>query len=394
MKTRINTHRSLNSETMDEKADWSQLPIELWPIIGKYLDSHIDIIRFRSVCKSHRSSIPPCLPNSPSFPLQIPHPIYNNTNTFLNQSTIYLIEPTDASSNSNLAPLTPSSNKGWLIKVEESKNQPLSLLSPISDRKLSYPLSYSTSVMLWNLLDYRVIELCKSYTIQKTTRFSSSVSKVVFFPNSPWIDVEDCVACCIFQEGKLGFMKHGDEKWKLVDDKNFYYDDVIVFKGQIYVTDKWGTISWVDITCLRLIQFSPPLCGFGNKKHLVESCGCLYVVDRYFESESMRGNYGGRRHDRDAVVECFKVYKLDEEWGTWVDVKNLRDRAFILGNSCNFSVSAEELIGYQRNCIYFRDTFDVRMYDLDDHRIVTIDFNPCIDKNLLSQPPWLRCQRT
>ncbi|CAI8608964.1 unnamed protein product [Vicia faba] len=155
-------------------------------------------------------------------------------------------------------------------------------------------------------------------------------------------------------------MKHGDQKWKLVDDKNFYYDDVIVFKGQFYVTDRWGTISWIDVSSLRLIQFSPPLCGLGNKKHLVESCGSLYVVDGYYESsENMRRNYGGRRLERDEVVECFKIYKLDEEWGTWVDVKNLSDRAFILSNSCNFSVSAEELIGYQGNCIYYRDYFEV-----------------------------------
>ncbi|XP_058767386.1 putative F-box protein At1g65770 [Vicia villosa] len=379
---------------MDDKVDWSQLPTELWPKIGKYLDNHIDVLRFRSACESFRSSVPPSLPNSPSFPLQIPHPINISVNSHLNKSTIYLIEPTDVSSNSNLQSLaSSSSSKGWLIKIEESKNLPMRLLCPISDRKLSYPQSNNnTAFKLWNLLDYRVIELCKSYTIEKTTRFSSSVRKVVFYPNSPWNSVEDCVSCCIFQEGKLGIMKHGDEKWKLVDDKNFYYDDVIVFKGQFYVTDKWGTISWIDVSSLKLIQFSPPLCGFGNKKHLVESCGSLYVVDRYYESsENMRRNNVGRRHDRDAVVECFKVYMLDEEWGKWVDVKNLRERAFILSNSCNFSVSAEHLIGYQGNCIYFRDTFDVRMYNLDDHRITTVDFYSSIDKTMWSHLPWMRC---
>lgn len=385
--------RSDSSSSMDEIVDWSQLPVELWPKIGKYLDNHIDVLRFRSVCESFRSSIPPSHPNSPSFPLQIPHPVYNSLNNYVNQSTVYIIEPTDASSNSNLEPLAPSSSKGWLIKVEETKNQPVSLLSPISDRKLSYPLSNNnTSPMLWNLLDYRVIELCKSYKIEKTTPFSSSAIKVAFYPNSPWTSVEDCVACCIFQEGKLGLMKHGDEKWTLVDDKNFYYDDIIVFKGQFYVTDKWGTISWIDVSTLRLIQFSPPLCGFGNKKHLMESCGSLYVVDRYYEiSDDMGRNYVRRRYDRDTDVECFKVYKLDEEWGKWVDVKNLRDRAFILSKSCNFSVSTKDLIGYQGNCIYFRDTYDARMYNLDDHRITMVNFNPCIDKTLWSRSPWMRC---
>ena len=378
---------------MDEKVDWSHLPKELWSKIGKYLDNHIDILRFRSVCELFHSSIPPSLPNSPSFPLQIPCTIPVSLYNYLHQSTIYLIEPTNASSNFNLPPLAPSDTKGWLIKVEESKNNPLkSLLSPISDCKLSYPLdSNNSSPIIWNLLNYRVTELCKSYTFQKTLYSPSFVSKVVFYPNSPWINVGDCVACCIFQEGKLGFMKYGDTKWKLVDENNFYYDDVIVFKGQFYVTDKWGTISWIDISSLRLIQFSPPLCGFGNKKHLVESCGNLYVVDRYYEGENMRRNNVGRHHDGDAVVECFKVYMLDEEWGKWVDVKNLRDRAFGLSRSCNFSVSAKELIGYQGNCIYFKDTFNVRMYNLDDNIITTVDFDPCIDKTLWSHSRWMRC---
>ncbi|KEH37569.1 F-box protein [Medicago truncatula] len=372
---------------MDEKVDWSQLPKELWPKIGKYLDNHIDVLRFRSVCESFRSSIPLSLPNSPSFPLQI------SPNNYLNQSTIYLIQPTDASSNSTLPP--SSSSKGWLIKVQESKNQSLSLLSPITDKILSNPLSSNnTSLMIWNMLDYRVIELCKSYKIEKITGFSNPVKKVVFYPNSPWSSVEDCVSCCIFQEDIVGFIKHGDEKWKLVDENNFYYDDIIVFKGQFYVTDKWGTISWIDISSLKLIQFSPPLCGFGNKKHLVESCGNLYVVDRYsyYEDENMGGNYDGRRHQaRYEVVECFKVYKLDEEWGKWVDVKDLKNRAFILSPSCNFSVSAKELIGYQGNCIYFKDSFSVRMYNLDDCRITTVEFNPCIDNTLWCHAPRQRC---
>ncbi|TKY58333.1 F-box protein SKIP23 [Spatholobus suberectus] len=322
--------------------------------------------------------------------MQIPHPINQSIETFLNQATVYVIEPSEGPANSRLRlePLSPSS-KGWLIKVEESNNRPLTLLSPISDRKITHPQG-TNSPMLWNLLDYRVVELCKSYTIHNGGRFSGTVSKVVLFPNSPWTGAEDSVACCIFLEGKLGFMRHGDESWTLVDDKNFFYDDVIVFKGQFYVTDKWGTISWVDTSSLKLVQFSPPLCGFGNKKHLVESCGSLYVVDRYYESEpSRRRNYVGRA-DRDAAVDHFKVYKLDEEWGTWVDVKNLRDRAFVLGNSCSFSVSAGELTGYQGNCIYFTDIFDVRVYNLEDRSILTIEFDPCIGKSLCSHASWGR----
>ncbi|KAK7268200.1 hypothetical protein RIF29_20892 [Crotalaria pallida] len=376
---------------MDEKVDWSELPIELWPKIGKYLDNHIEILRFRSVCESWRSSIPPSLPNSPSsFPLTIPHPLNPKLDASLNLATIYLVQPSDSSSSSS------SSSNAFLIKVQESKSLlPSRLLSPISDRNIINHHHHqqlqlgASSPMVWNLLDYRVFEVSKSYTIQSYGFgfHAADVNKVVFFPNSCWRHVEDSVACSVFKEGRLGLMKHGDEKWSLVDDKNFYYDDVIVFKGQFYVTDKWGTISWVDISNSKLVQYSPPLCGFGNKKHLVESCGSLYVVDRYYESEprTRRMNLAGV-NTRVAAVECFKVYKLDEEWGTWVNVNDLGDRVFILGNSCNFSVSAKDVSGYQGNCIYFTDLFDVRMFNLQDVSITTVELDPSIENFCVASP--------
>ncbi|KAJ6682307.1 BINDING PROTEIN putative-RELATED [Salix koriyanagi] len=53
------------------------------------------------------------------------------------------------------------------------------------------------------------------------------------------------------------------------------------------------------------------------------------------------------------VAVDFRVYKLDEEWGTWVDIKSLDDRIFILGIDCSFSVSCRDLNGGKGNCIYF-----------------------------------------
>ncbi|KAI4352229.1 hypothetical protein L6164_006502 [Bauhinia variegata] len=371
--------------------DWSDLPPELWPKIGKCLRNRIDVLRFRSVCKLWRSSLPPTNPNSPSFPLQIPYPLSSSVSSNLIEATFYRIEPsppheTPSSSSSS----SSSSPKGWLIKVQSSPS--MRLLHPLSNRQLMNPSPNSPN--LWNLLNYRVIELHKSYTLQKFSHLAGAVNKVVFFPSSSsWVaDIEDSVACCIYLEGKLGFMKYGDENWTLVDDKNSYYDDIIMYKGQIYVTDRWGTISWLDISSLKLLQFTPPLCGFGNKKHLVESCGNLYVVDRYYERElprNRRRNY--HLHlDQYAVVEDFKVYKLDEDWGTWVDVKNLGDRVFVLASDCSFSVSAKEFYGFKGNCIFFTDFFDVRVYNLNDQSIVPFEADPSSPQLFWPPPPWLR----
>ncbi|KAL0008399.1 hypothetical protein SO802_009901 [Lithocarpus litseifolius] len=53
----------------------------------------------------------------------------------------------------------------------------------------------------------------------------------------------------------------------------------------------------------------------GSQKHLVESCGALYVVDRYFNKERRRVEHTSRyvRDCDDPKVVDFKVYKLDEK---------------------------------------------------------------------------------
>ncbi|XVF45604.1 hypothetical protein PTKIN_Ptkin02bG0219700 [Pterospermum kingtungense] len=48
-------------------ADWSQLPPELLPLIAKRLETRFDVLRFRSVCSSWRSSFPPILYPSPQY---------------------------------------------------------------------------------------------------------------------------------------------------------------------------------------------------------------------------------------------------------------------------------------------------------------------------------------
>ena len=81
--------------------------------------------------------------------------------------------------------------------------------------------------------------------------------------------------------------------------------------------DTLGKISWIDNSSLKLFPFLPPLYVLGSQKHLVESYGAFYVVDRYFNKERRRVEHTNR-YVRDCdgpKVVDFKVYKLDEEWG-------------------------------------------------------------------------------
>ncbi|KAK9995143.1 hypothetical protein SO802_024846 [Lithocarpus litseifolius] len=72
------------------------------------------------------------------------------------------------------------------------------------------------------------------------------------------------------------------------------YGDIIEYKGQFYVTDTLGNISWKYNSSLKLVPFFPPLYALGSQKHLVESCGAFYVVDRYFNKERGRVEHTNR----------------------------------------------------------------------------------------------------
>ncbi|KAM3709917.1 hypothetical protein ACJW31_02G210700 [Castanea mollissima] len=344
---------------MDEReVEWSDLPMELLPLIGKTVQARIDVVRFRSVCAS------------------------SGGQSFLSQSTIYRLEPLDDNPN-----LSTCSSKSWLVKVEEFEPGRVRLLNPLSSLHIRFlPDSFPKVI---NLLDFRVVEVGKAYKLQLSSgKTIAGVNKLLLFPNSAWTScVEDKLIFGLFHEGKLGYVKYGDKNWTFVDDHNFYYDDITVYKGQPYVVDRLGTVSWID-SSMKLIQFSPPLCGLGNQKHLVESCGELYVVDRFFDRER-RFDQELRRYRVCPKTVNFEVYKLDQEWGRWVMVKNLGDQVLILGKDSSFSVSATEFSGCKGNCIYFTDENDIGVFYFENQKTGKIVDFP--DQCHLFWPPpsWL-----
>ncbi|XP_024181756.2 putative F-box protein At1g65770 isoform X1 [Rosa chinensis] len=373
---------------------WSNLPKELWPIIGKFLHSRIDVLRFRSVCSIWRSSRPPFQrPPAPPRPALRFSPAAAGeakSEALLFQSTTYRMESLTDDDR-----CCSSQSKPWLMQLEEDLNSgEMRLLHPVTNSPLRY--SPNSTSMVFNLLDFRLVELRKSHGLKfgKNNVDLKSVHKLVVMPCDHLGFGDECVMFMLYNEGKLGFARFGDEKLTHVDEQNSHYDDIIVYKDQCYVVDKWGTISWVS-SALQVIQFSPPLCGFGGRKYLVECRDDLYVVDQFFEkvsyhhergmlryqgrdldNELIFGQHHNSRSEADAVD--FKVYKLDQEWGKWINVRNLGDQVFILSNDVSFSVSAREFAGVKGNCIFFvervaspgrakRDCS--RVFNLEDGRI-------------------------
>ncbi|KAL4020273.1 hypothetical protein IC575_019044 [Cucumis melo] len=396
----------------DSRVRWSDLPPELWPIIGKRLDTYIDVLRFRSVCRSWRASLPPFNAVSPLLPLDLPSPVFaadHLTDAFLIRRIIYRLSPLDHHKTFSSASSSTSSSycaaEGWLAKVESTKLGKMRFLHPLSTRYAKCNSDLFRKEV--NLLDFGIYEVAKSYTLGYTNGSPvPRITKVVMFPDSPWIDVKKCTILAVYAGGKLGFAKHGDDKWTLIDHRNFHYDDVIVYKGQFYAVDRWGTVFWID-SSMRLVQFSPPLCGFGNQKHLVECNGELYVVDRFLDKEPLLWNadifhihwLNNLIEDSPPKVIDFKLHRLDQEWGRWVEVKNLGNQSFILGNDCCFSVSTPNFEGLKGSCIYFTHTpkcalgYNTHVFELEDKRILKASSN---DNAPIFRPPpiWLNLEVT
>uniref|UniRef100_A0A2P2IN08 F-box domain-containing protein n=1 Tax=Rhizophora mucronata TaxID=61149 RepID=A0A2P2IN08_RHIMU len=365
---------------------WADLPKELLETIVGHLDSRVDALRFRSVCRSWRS-VHYFRPETPCLHFKLP---LIKPKAFLSQYAICRLElpyQDPASSSSS------SQSKGWLTKVRKSRRGKLELMHPFSTQKIV------GSPIVLNLLDISLVQLSTSFLLTTSNEPSLlEINKAVLFPASAKSYKKDEFAIlAIFCDGKLRYWRYGNEHWTLLDDKKFQYDDIIIYKGQFYVVDQWGTVSWID-SSLRVIQYAPPLYGCGGKKNLVESCGDLYVVDRYLdgmrraliwnESDNTdrmlarRYNLLGRITPK--AVD-FRVYKLDEERATWVNVKSLGDRAFFLGVDCSFSVSSKEFAAGKGNCIYFTDyefyaskrlSEAVLVFKLEDGSIEQLSFLP------------------
>lgn len=244
-----------------------------------------------------------------------------------------------------------------------------------------------------------MMELSKSYVLRYIHGSGSvcGLNKVIIVPP----DFNDCAIIVICDKGMLSFAKNGDQKLTLISHGGFVCDDIIVYKGQPYVVDSLGSVFRID-SSFKVVELLCKLVGLGGRrKHLVESCGELYVVDRYFEQEPNKQEDSGvdfplsflvfglrgrreRFESRDPKAVEFKVYKLDlldEEGGRWIEVKSLGDQAFFLAMDCSFSVLAQEVAGCKGNCIYFTDQNDLNLalrevtrpessvFNLEDHSI-------------------------
>jgi hypothetical protein len=109
------------------------------------MNTTIDVIRFRSICNLLCSILPPPL-QSPSYRLHT----LDDKFWQLVQTKIYRLEPLIPTCSSNSI-----SNKGWIIKVEESKSGKLHHLDVLTNASITH--TYPFNVL--DFMNLRVREL-------------------------------------------------------------------------------------------------------------------------------------------------------------------------------------------------------------------------------------------
>lgn len=328
---------------------WSDLPEELLANISEFLP-RLDILRFRAVCKSWRSSVPH--PEDPQvhLPLSVPYltaPLRRRHQILLVESTVYHVSLPRRS----LAASTSSSSWGWLLKLKPTQvpghfHVLNSLSCPPTPRFPSYP-------RVINLLDFRVSELAKAYSLHQPND-DRPACKVVASSS--------CTSLVRIAAGILCHLKIGDETWDLIDDivSQLDYEDVILYKNVFCAVDTNGRAVVID-SRLKVTEIASSLKGVrgGHRKILVESDGDLLLVDRY--------------HERPYL----KVYKLKEEEKQWVNVESLDGRIMFLGDDCSFFVAAEDFgNGCKGNCIFFNHRSKFTVFNLKDSSLMPLQGHP------------------
>ncbi|KDP39240.1 hypothetical protein JCGZ_00997 [Jatropha curcas] len=380
---------------------WSTLPVDLLTDIAKHLDTYFDVLHFRSVCHSWRTSVP-APKKSPSLPLELnfltDDPFHPFATFSVYRRTVFRLEP-EGSQHGN----------SWLIKVqEESDAGKLLVTSPFSRYPIyNLPPTFPREL---NLLSFRVWPIASTFSLERHDEDEELDSNdVTYHPmeivhggveendNDSFIsndgvtmsskvtvsasETDSSLGVCALIRGEFYSMKvNRDQEWNSMDIADTYRD-IINYKGDIYAVLRNGTGSRTDANSLTTTHLILPPRPFTGERYLVESCGDLFLVSRDYSICASKVYYDDDTKcyfKKEGVTDIpfkFEVFKLNTVSPTspvyhWDVVNDLGDQIFCLSKDCSFSVSAQDFAGSKGNCIYFVD----ELYDeFDDEEDVYDD---------------------
>ncbi|XP_074274313.1 F-box protein SKIP23-like [Silene latifolia] len=333
---------------------WEDLPEELLSIIANFLTSNpIDILTFRSICKSWYSSSPPSYPFNLSriLPLTAPYPAYSFDGRFYNQNFgLPIISVTAVFA---LRCQEQDANR-WLMFVDQLTPGKFMIRQPLTKCYYSMPFNFPRSLDVPNV---HVDEISRFYNFN----FHSEVNK----PPSMWseyvhkvvLNSDESYAITLFHTGQVGSSKLRFPIWEAGEWEDVYsmggyreldarIDDIVYHKGKVLGVDRLGRVYDVHFRSFSKTKMivSSISATSTKRKRLVESNGVLYlVVKEGAHLESVR----------------FRVFELDEYFNEWVEVSWIHDLVFFFGLDFSFSVPPQKLGGaFRENSIaYLEQSF-------------------------------------
>ncbi|KAL0401192.1 UNVERIFIED_CONTAM: F-box protein SKIP23 [Sesamum latifolium] len=343
---------------------WSDLPRELLEMIANCLDTETDVLRFRAVCSSWRSSTTP-FKKIPCTPLKLPFfsfqaggtPLVKHQGAYfsLTERTVYRVQLPESKE--------PSF---WLVKIEKSEDGKLRILNPVSDSQIKI-LPETQLPKLLNTLDFRIYEVRKAYTFRymnpakaKKNYDYKRVKKVAV---SGDVKNNKYVIMAIADFDKLWYIKSGDEKWTMVRDNcgSNKFLDVVNYKGQFYGIDFWGG-TWVFDSMFESTKITYNICCPASKAHLVDLYkGELFLVEEIrvctgYDIYDGCQSTSPRTPVANMTMEI-RVSRIDKGLREWVEAKTVDNQIIFVGDDCSFSVSAEEFEGFKGTRIFYTDRF-------------------------------------
>jgi hypothetical protein len=333
-------------------ANWSELPKDLLYLISQRIDNENDLIRFRSICSTWRSS---SIPNHHTniLPFIFNFPLLRYVRAYIHDSDR---DNEEASNTNNILFCSLSKRNIFLIKSPPQQQQTLVHLpwlirvthnsygkSKLHTSLLNFPFSL-------DLNKFSVHHLGTDFIIDKSLPYGCmSPQKVVAVTRV-------ILAVLLGYHRQLVLFRCGDESWTDIPDMSSSIGDICVFKGQIYAVEensgKTVTIGPEDLSVQLVASYkqgSPLL-------FLVESEGELLLVDvdesLLFESDDIEDVFWSYS----TILEdglTINVFRLDEKERKWAKLTSLGDRILFLGNGCSFSAS--DLSVAKGNCVIFMD---------------------------------------
>ncbi|KEH25340.1 F-box protein SKIP23 isoform X1 [Medicago truncatula] len=366
-------------------------------MISQRIYEEVDLIHFRSVCSTWRSSSVP--KHHRNFRFQFPllkfpfNPDFINRNKsfcYITKQNIFLIKPPQQEQTLNLRPS--------LIRICQNAR---------GKSKLYHPLLQNGDKFLYNfVLDFNKLSILHLGSNFFMIDFDFTFNDKLYNPDYYMYPKKVVVVTCHGKKplivGTLTsppqplLVKCGDEKWKVIPDMSTKFGDICLFKGQPYAVDKIGkTVVVGPDSSVQLV--AEPLVGGGDMKFLVESEEDLLLADVYdcLCTDLLDPDL------KDPVR--IDLFKLNEKEKKWVKLTSLGDRILFLGLGlvCSFSACASDLCVAKGNSVIFNNYifesyrpfgFQCKQYvlDLDQGRHSLL--SDCPEYSNLLWPPaeWIR----